>query len=464
MKIKKLFLVLCICFQSNLFGQFCANLDASTPSNPATIIDPSYLDPDTFVCINVFYHILRNDNGIGNFNASELTAVTDKLNEAYNSHNFFINNVGFDYIDDTTYFIFDNSEFTNLTTINSNSNAINIYIVDDFINYGGLSNNPGISSVVKRDFVTNHTVSHEFGHCFGLLHTDATNAINEDATNCNIAGDEVCDTPIDPGLNPLTNMLGCAYIGGGGYSPDTSNIMSLTSPNCMTHITLGQEMRMREYMASYAILQQAISANSCSPPIITNYQINGGNDNVTYNTFDSFNVTPADYADSYQWSIVPSSNNTCSNNAFPKIIGGSNANSTNITISFGTCTGIYRLRCKAKNNFGFTYYSDREIYVYNPYIDPDPCDGKIFISPNHIKNGSDVEFKLDYPEIPCDDNPNVKTAPKEISIYNIYGKLIFIDTMSNQYKLNSTQLPNGFFFVKLTSGNTLLHSKTIIKQ
>lgn len=331
--------------------------------------------------------------------------------------------------------------------INSHDNAIDIYIVEEITGAYGIAN-VGTALAMNKEFATTHITSHEFGHCFGLLHTNTVNSIVETPTNCNIAGDEVCDTPIDPGLNS-SNMSGCIYISGGGYSPSTSNIMSFTPANCMTNITNEQEIRMREFMASNSTLQQAISANSCSSPTITNYQINGGHDNVTYNTFDSFTVTPADYADLYQWSIVANPNDNCSNNTLPTITGGNNANSTYITISFGTCTGTFRLSCKALNSFGSVYYTEREIYVYDPYKDTNPCVGKFSISPNPVKNISHVTFKLDYPEIPCDDNIGNRTYPKIISIYDIYGNLVFTDSMNKMFKLNNTLLPNGLFFVKL---------------
>lgn len=70
---------------------------------------------------------------------------------------------------------------------------------------------------------------------------------------------------------------------------------------------------------------------------------------------------------------------------------------------------------------------------------------------------------MQYPEIPCDDDNNNKMVPKVINIYNVYGKLIFTDTMSEIYKLNSEQLPNGLFFIKLINGNKVIQTKTIIK-
>lgn len=462
-KLKPLIYILIILVNTNIFAQICANTSISSVNTQLTTTEPIYLNSDTFVCIDVQFHIVRNNSGLGGFNPNNLTSVISKLNEAYNPHNFFINKLGFDFIDDSTYLTVDDSlEFNQLITLNKNTNAINIYFVDEILGGLGWSTRPGISSVVDSDFAATHITSHEFGHCFGLRHTHNMSSVPENSSNCDIAGDEVCDTPIDPELSPI-NMIGCTYIGGGGYFPDTNNIMSFTPANCMEHITIGQEMRMREFMASNSILQQAISANSCSVPVINDYQISGGYDNVTYNSSYSFAVVPADYADSYQWSVVPNSNNNCNNGLLPTISGGNNADTSYTTVLFGSCTGAFRLRCRAINSFGGVYYTDREIYVYQPYVDPSPCIGKLFVSPNPIKNTDNITFKMQYPEIPCDDDNNNKMVPKVINIYNVYGKLIFTDTMSEIYKLNSEQLPNGLFFIKLINGNKVIQTKTIIK-
>ncbi|WP_203257141.1 M43 family zinc metalloprotease [Hyunsoonleella ulvae] len=81
------------------------------------------------------------------------------------------------------------------------------------------------------------TASHELGHYLGLYHTDddfrGPNGNTElvDGSNCEQAGDKICDTPASPVLND-GNMRNCAYIGtekdanGMQYNPDTFNIMT----------------------------------------------------------------------------------------------------------------------------------------------------------------------------------------------------------------------------------------------
>lgn len=90
MKQIKLLLVVLIFANTNIYSQTCTNPTINSTDSNRVFTDPTYLNTNTSVCINVFFHILRNDSGVGNFNSAELINVTNILNEAYNPHNFFI--------------------------------------------------------------------------------------------------------------------------------------------------------------------------------------------------------------------------------------------------------------------------------------------------------------------------------------------------------------------------------------
>jgi len=59
-------------------------------------------------------------------------------------------------------------------------------------------------------------------------------------TNCSTAGDDLCDTPADPGLSTLNVSSTCNYIGlttdanNQQYMPKLRNIMSYTRKSCRT--------------------------------------------------------------------------------------------------------------------------------------------------------------------------------------------------------------------------------------
>lgn len=90
-------------------------------------------------------------------------------------------------------------------------------------------------------------ISHELGHFMSLEHTFL--GFNElvDGSNCNTAGDFVCDTPADPNQFNL-----CSYVGTGTdangdfYQPDSINIMSYSG--CYERFTPGQIERARTFL------------------------------------------------------------------------------------------------------------------------------------------------------------------------------------------------------------------------
>lgn len=233
------------------------------PTSQRTIVNQNFLNNNEPICFNVFYHIVRQNNGSGGFNASLLDDVTEKLNLACNPHSLNVNNLGFDYIDNTTYYNIDdsggnNSEFNALVQINNNPNAINIYIVNNAVSYAGRAN--GILSqalVIESSWANTQVMSHEVGHCLDLWHTFQGTAANTsgcaeaiNGSNCTTCGDYVCDTPADANTG-----------NSGGYTPNMDNIMSYYYP--FDEFSNGQIDRVRNAFATSSILQQVVS-NSCT--------------------------------------------------------------------------------------------------------------------------------------------------------------------------------------------------------
>ena len=186
------------------------------------------------------------------------------MNHTFNPHSLNINNLGFDYIDNTTYYNIDdsdnnNSEFNALVQINNIPNAINIYIVNNAVSYAGRSN--GILSqalVIESSWANTQVISHEVGHCLDLWHTFQGTATNTndgcaeaiDGSNCTTCGDYVCDTPADANTG-----------NSGGYTPNMDNIMSYYYP--FNEFSNGQIDRVRNAFATSSVLQQIVS-NSCA--------------------------------------------------------------------------------------------------------------------------------------------------------------------------------------------------------
>lgn len=98
------------------------------------------------------------------------------------------------------------------------------------------------------------SLTHEMGHQWGLAHTFAGNGEElVDGSNCETAGDGICDTPADP-FDPADEETvwqnGCEFVylglddNGQFYQPDMGNIMSYYGCDC--GFTRGQYLRMAQ--------------------------------------------------------------------------------------------------------------------------------------------------------------------------------------------------------------------------
>lgn len=239
-------------------AQECGTPDVVTNTNESFSIQKS---TNAQFCVNIRFHIVRESNGTGGFDPTQIPSLINYINLFYNSHSINCASIGFDYIDNSALFNIDDvgnnsSEFNQLITYNNVSNAINFYIVNS-ANYNGragaiLSNN----LVVRLDKVFAPTSPHELGHCFNLLHTFQGTASgtsgcaeNINGSNCSSCGDSVCDTPADANTGARN-----------GFNPDVTNIMSYYS--FRDHFTQLQGTRMRNAIGGSPLLQQTLG-NQC---------------------------------------------------------------------------------------------------------------------------------------------------------------------------------------------------------
>ena len=107
------------------------------------------------------------------------------------------------------------------------------------------------------------------GHYFDLLHTHDTGYGQEcvDGSNCNEAGDGICDTPADPGLGTDNVDSTCNYTGtetdpchDDPYEPDTTNYLSYSPKACKSNFTDGQNLRAQ---ATLVNLRPELAAVAC---------------------------------------------------------------------------------------------------------------------------------------------------------------------------------------------------------
>jgi ELWxxDGT repeat protein len=142
-----------------------------------------------------------------------------------------------------------------------------------------IGNNVGINVNCNRTIKV--ILGHELGHVLGLGHTHGfnTGTTNElvDGSNCDVTGDNICDTPADPGLYNNVNSS-CQYTGGlkdangDAYQPATDNLMSYSKDKCMNHLTNEQLDRARAIA-----LAEDFTCCLLDEPVVSDAEICSGN-------------------------------------------------------------------------------------------------------------------------------------------------------------------------------------------
>lgn len=191
------------------------NLGCGTPSEepPVWLFSRAANSALSFIQYNirVYTHIVRSSSGEG-LSKDISSSIINTLNNFYNGSNISFQNSGSDYIDNDTYNLMSDNDNTALSknmkglfSINSQSNAINIYVISGSRN---LTKTNGASFMLQNNLYVRanryatSTVAHEVGHCLGLYHTHKGTDSKESGTselangsNSAIAGDFITDTP-----------------------------------------------------------------------------------------------------------------------------------------------------------------------------------------------------------------------------------------------------------------------------
>ena len=235
-----------------------AQFDAGLYELPATAGNGPHVVPLTM-------HVVRMDDGSGGLPEERVAQAIADANAAFADSGISFCMPGpIDYIDSTAFYleIDTTDEINALRSTNVVPNTINCYFTEILANENfGLC---GISAFTSSTFQaiamrnsctatnTNHsTFPHEIGHFFDLYHTHETFFGEEcvDGSNCDVAGDLLCDTPADPRLSGVVSEA-CQYIGdeldpcaGAPYDPQVANYMSYAPKPCRILFTPSQDDR-----------------------------------------------------------------------------------------------------------------------------------------------------------------------------------------------------------------------------
>lgn len=260
--------------------------DSDTTDNDPTDNDQG-MDTGGMIEIGVVHHISRDDAGTNPATSEENIELTMAfLNTNFEAHDIRFVTRDIEFLDNTQWNIqfVKQDDFIEQRVLLpfEDENSLNIFYFNEIGNrengvitgtlgatalFPSQGNNIKLSSsnFDTDDTDQNATVTHEMGHYFGLYHTDEgfTDSNNNtelvDGSNCEDAGDFICDTAASPELNDSNvNELTCAYIGtetdvnGDLYSPDTFNFMTQWAGSeddvgpCRRRFSTGQIQKIRE--------------------------------------------------------------------------------------------------------------------------------------------------------------------------------------------------------------------------
>ena len=266
MKLKVLLFLLCSSLSYVSFGQECGTVPTEEQlsfMNKNIRDKPGARLANTWVKIPVKLHVVRQDNGTGGLSESQLLAAIQTVNSFYKNANIELVPIAeINYINNSKFYDYNTADEGKLAVGNDVNRVINVYFLNSIVSTGGsaLCGYTFFPPSADRIFMANdcttsgNTFAHEFGHYFTLYHTHGkTNTGTTDeyvnGSNCQYAGDNLCDTPADPNLSGKVNN--CVYNGsdrdanGDMYNPQVSNIMSYAPGSCRKSFTPQQYTRIR---------------------------------------------------------------------------------------------------------------------------------------------------------------------------------------------------------------------------
>lgn len=232
--------------------------------------------------VPVKVHIVQDGNGLGHVDIHQLQTAFEQLDRYFlPAYIRFVPLGDYNYINKAAYYDLDKkTEESLLCSSNDVPHVINLYLVgtisEGATQYCGYTYYPkdldrNIDRIILSQdcLMDGVSLARQMGHYFSLFPTaglgldDIATQEFVDGSNCATAGDEICDTPADPGLKLADVDERCGYIGRQQdlsgrkrfYKPNTRNIMS-DNPRlyCCNHFTPEQYKRIRYaliYLRSY---------------------------------------------------------------------------------------------------------------------------------------------------------------------------------------------------------------------
>jgi hypothetical protein len=225
------------------------------------------LDPQLNVTLTIRPFVVKSEDGLSHFIPATLDLGVTRANQ-------YFSNIGIQFITEELQSI-PEYEYATITHRDSTvemevkyagKDYINLFLVDSIIfnglpyyGYTFFPNDTIHSAIFLCKAIASGTyLTTLLGNFFGLLNTHETGGGIEyvDRSNCNNAGDYICDTWADPGLYGTVGDE-CLYAGtfrdpnGDFYIPSVANLMSESNDMCKCVFSLEQYQRMMFYYINY---------------------------------------------------------------------------------------------------------------------------------------------------------------------------------------------------------------------
>ena len=240
----------------------CVSAHAQTATN---IVDISACPKKT---ISLSIHVINDTADQPKATQGQIQLSIDLLNQKFSAMCVQFSICKFDTVKENLYFLKTTEEYlTEMTTKYNVPNTINVYYTGTVTAlWGSLDGsntlttsandkirmaNPLFKDFMLINYGSMMEIPHAMGHYFGLYDTfDNPSGIAElaNGSNCQSAGDSICDTEADPAI--YTAIVNCSLTNpttdanGEYYTPPICNLMSFYAGTCIKTFTTEQFNRM----------------------------------------------------------------------------------------------------------------------------------------------------------------------------------------------------------------------------
>ncbi len=179
--------------------------------------DLNYLNSFELITFNVFFWGINRDDGTSQepLTKEKILEALELLNNSYNQFNICFNLVGFDYINNTDYYISpgydvigprdDIFDYVENNPQYIHENAFNIYVPYRFEEgYSGIGRRKKTSFAANIATISGPVIVHEMGHNFDLYHTH--NAWRDGSVYCEHVTRDTTDVAFNAGVTSLNSI------------------------------------------------------------------------------------------------------------------------------------------------------------------------------------------------------------------------------------------------------------------